>query len=192
MVLHDEQAAGVVTLDLFSATECKKIMKQIDRLAGWSEALIREGSEGDYYNVNRADVRSAQILNSGEVDWLYRDFEARIDSVIKPLLRQLWKLNLNNQSGTQLLKYEAAGHYQPHQDTGVDLEERYFSVVCYLNDDFEGGRTLFPPLEHAVMPVAGRAVVFPSRYLHGSEPVIAGRKLVLVSWIEGPVPVKWI
>jgi predicted 2-oxoglutarate/Fe(II)-dependent dioxygenase YbiX len=64
--------------------------------------------------------------------------------------------------------------------------------VCYLNDDFEGGRTLFPALDYAVTPEAGRAVLFPSTYLHGSEPVIKGRKFVLVSWIDGPVAVKWI
>ncbi|MEP6922385.1 MAG: 2OG-Fe(II) oxygenase [bacterium] len=192
MSTYEEQTRGVVSLRLFHPAECHEILDRVERLAGWSEALIRERSDGEYYNVNRAHVRSAQLLNSGDIDWLYRDFEARIDSVVKPLLRQFWKLNLTDQSGTQLLKYEAGGHYQPHQDTGVDLEQRYFSVVCYLNDDFEGGRTLFPTLEHAVIPVAGCAVVFPSTYLHGSEPVIAGKKLIIASWVEGPVPVKWI
>jgi predicted 2-oxoglutarate/Fe(II)-dependent dioxygenase YbiX len=61
-----------------------------------------------------------------------------------------------------------------------------------LNDDFTGGRTLFPTLNYATTPAAGQAIIFPSNYLHGSEPVSRGKKFVLVSWIDGPVPIKWI
>jgi predicted 2-oxoglutarate/Fe(II)-dependent dioxygenase YbiX len=192
MIDYEEQTRGVVSLRLFDPAECHEIVDKIERLDGWSEAGIREGLEGNYHNVTRADVRSAQILNSDQVVWLYRDFEERIDSLVKPLVQQVWNLNLNRYSGTQLLKYEIGGHYRPHQDTGVDLEGRYLSIVCYLNDDFEGGRTLFPPLHHAVVPKAGLAAIFPSTYLHGSEAVVSGKKFVLVSWIEGRVPVKWI
>jgi predicted 2-oxoglutarate/Fe(II)-dependent dioxygenase YbiX len=42
------------------------------------------------------------------------------------------------------------------------------------------------------MPQAGQAILFPSNYLHGSEPVISGKKFVIVSWIDGPVPIKWL
>ena len=193
MTSYKEETQGVVSLRLFDPAECREILGRVVQLEGWNAALIREGlADGDYGNVTKPDERSAHILNSVRADWLYREFEQKIFTLAKPLVQQLWKLDLNSCSGTQLLKYEAAGHYRPHRDTGVDLEQRYFSVVCYLNDDFEGGRTLFPALDYAVTPEAGRAVLFPSTYLHGSEPVIKGRKFVLVSWIDGPVPVKWI
>jgi len=193
MIQYKEERQGVVSLRLFEPGECRKLVEKIDHLEGWSAALIREATEDeDYNNVTRRDVRSANIMASAQVEWLYRAFEQKIDSLVKRLVQQLWKLDLSGQSGTQLLKYEPGDHYQPHRDTGVDLEERYFSIVCYLNDDFEGGRTLFPTIDHAVIPAAGVAVIFPSIYLHGSEPVINGRKLVLVSWIDGPVPIRWI
>ncbi|MGI8734177.1 MAG: prolyl hydroxylase family protein [Pyrinomonadaceae bacterium] len=193
MIPYRNETQGVVSLRLFDPAECREILGRIELLGGWTVALIRQGLEdGDYGNVTRPDERSAHILNSVHASWFYREFEQRMFKLVKPLVEQLWKLDLSSCSGTQLLKYEAAGHYRPHRDTGVDLEQRYFSVVCYLNDDFEGGRTLFPTLDYAVTPDAGRAVLFPSTYLHGSEPVIDGRKFVLVSWIDGPVPVKWI
>ncbi len=193
MIPYHEQTHGVVSLRLFEPADCRKILRRIEQLEGWTDALIREGLEdGDYGDVTRPDTRSAHILNTVDVGWLYRDFEQKIYSLVRPLVRQLWKLDLRDVSGTQLLKYETAGHYRPHRDTGIDLEQRYFSVVCYLNNDFEGGTTLFPTLDYAVTPDTGSALLFPSNYLHGSEPVIKGRKFVLVSWIEGPVPVKWI
>lgn len=193
MSSHKEESQGVVSLRLYKPSECDLIVDGIKKLDGWNAALIREAEEGGNYNiVARSDVRSASTINSPEVERLYDEFERKLDLLVKPLIRQLWKLDLTTHSGTHLLKYEAADHYQPHQDTGLGFDGRYFSIVCYLNDDFTGGRTLFPTLNYAVTPEAGKAILFPSNYLHGSEPVILGRKFVLVSWIDGPEPVKWI
>lgn len=193
MSAYREESHGVVSLRLYEPSECQIIVKGINELEGWNAALIREAQEsGDYNTVARSDVRSASTLNSPDVEGLYDQFEQKLDSLVKPLIRQLWKLELRNHSGTHLLKYEAADHYVPHRDTGLGFEGRYFSVVCYLNDDFTGGRTLFPTLNYAVTPEAGQAILFPSNYLHGSEPVVSGKKLVFVSWIEGPVPINWL
>ena len=187
------QARGVVSLRLFNPHECREIVGRLEQLGNWTEALIREpAEEKDYNDVVSPAARSASLPSSEHVAWLYSEFERRIDLQIKPVVKKLWQLDLNRQSDTQLLKYEIGGHYRPHRDTGADLEKRLFSVVCYLNDDFEGGRTLFPPLQYAVTPAAGLAILFPSTYLHGSEPVTQGRKFVLVSWLDGPVPIKWI
>ena len=187
------QTRGVVSLRLFDPHECREIVKRLEQLGNWTEALIREpAKEKDYNDVISPAARSASLPSSEQVAWIYSEFERRIDLQIKPVVKKLWQLDLNRQSDTQLLKYEIGGHYRPHRDTGADLEKRLFSVVCYLNDDFEGGRTLFPPLQYAVTPAAGLAILFPSTYLHGSEPVTQGRKFVLVSWLDGPVPIKWI
>ncbi len=193
MASNHVQTHGVVSLRLFEPQECQEILEKLAQLETWTAALIREASqEKDYSDVISPAARSASLPSSEQVAWLYSEFERRIDLLVKPLVQKIWQLNLTKQSDTQLLKYEVGGHYRPHRDTGADLEKRLFSVVCYLNDDFEGGRTLFPPLEYAVTPSAGLAVLFPSTYLHGSEPVTKGRKFVLVSWLDGPVPVKWI
>lgn len=192
MSSYREESQGVVSLRLYEPSECKKIVDGIKQLDGWNAALIRQGQEdGNYEIVARSDIRSASTLNSPDVQRLYDEFEQKLDSLVKPLIQQLWKLDLRNHSGTHLLKYEAADHYIPHRDTGLGFEGRYFSVVCYLNDDFTGGRTLFPTLNYAVTPEAGQAILFPSNYLHGSEAVISGQKFVFVSWIDGPVPMKW-
>lgn len=183
---------GVVSLRLYESCECRKIVDSINGLDGWDPALVRQGQEGANYDiVARSDIRSASTLNTADVERLYDEFEQKVDSLVKPLIQRLWKLDLRDHSGTHLLKYEAADHYIPHRDTGLGFEGRYFSVVCYLNDDFTGGRTLFPTLNYAVTPEAGQAILFPSNYLHGSEPVISGKKFVFVSWIDGPVPIRW-
>jgi hypothetical protein len=56
------------------------------------------------------------------------------------------------------------------------------TLVVYLNDGFEGGRTVFSPkadVAEAVTPVRGWGVCFPHDVRHEGELVRAGRKWVL-------------
>jgi predicted 2-oxoglutarate/Fe(II)-dependent dioxygenase YbiX len=93
--------------------------------------------------------------------------------------------------GTQIIRYRKGGRYVAHTDAGVDYAERYFSVVCYLNDDFTGGLTSFPSLEYSTRPQTGKAIIFPSRYFHCAEPVSSGEKFIFLTWVCGPIPITW-
>lgn len=86
----------------------------------------------------------------------------------------------------QVLKYDHAEHYNWHTDKATDKNvnevNRDISVVLYLTDDFEGGRTAFT--HRAFKPKAGQALIFPSVwcYPHRSEPITSGTKIVAVTW----------
>jgi len=188
MIQYREESHGVISVSIYSPAECKAIVERVKRLGDWVAAQVREANE----SVTQPDVRSTSILASDHVDALYRQFDAKINSTLKPLINQIWRINLTDHGGTQILRYGTADHYVPHQDTGPGFESRYFSVVCYLNDDFTGGRSSFPGFDHAATPETGKALVFLSDYLHCSEPIISGEKFVFVSWIRGPAPIKWI
>ena len=193
MIRYQEESPGVISVQLYDAAECSAIVGEIRNLPDWTAALVRDAQDAVNYEVlTRPDVRSARTLVSAEAVYVYRQFDARVDATLKPLVKQHWQLELPSHSGTHLLRYGPADHYVPHQDTGPGFEDRYFSIVCYLNDDFAGGHTSFPGLEFSATPEAGKAIVFPSNYLHCSEVVTRGEKFVLVSWINGPAPVNWI
>ena len=183
----------MISSQLYDLAECRAIVEAIKDLPQWTAALVRDARDAVNYEVlKRPDVRSARTLVSPEASDVYREFEARMDSILRPLIKEHWKIHLAGHSGTHLLRYGPADHYVPHQDTGPSFEHRYFSVVCYLNDDFAGGHTSFPGLDFVATPETGKAIVFPSNYLHCSEPIVSGEKFVLVSWINGPTPIKWI
>jgi predicted 2-oxoglutarate/Fe(II)-dependent dioxygenase YbiX len=193
MIHYREESQGVLSIRLYDLAECRAIVERTRDLTSWKAALVRDARDATNYEVlHRADVRSARTLHTAETDHVYREFEARMDATLKPLIKEHWKIELSGHSGTHLLRYGTADHYVPHHDTGPGFEDRYFSVVCYLNDDFTGGQTSFPGLNFVATPEPGKAIVFPSDYLHCSEPVISGEKFVLVSWINGPAPIKWI
>ena len=192
-IRYREESPGVISMQLYEAAECEQIVAELKTLEGWAAAQVRDAKDAEDYEVlTRRDVRSSSMLLTAEAEKFYRQFDARMDAKLKPLVKQHWRIDLTHHSGTQLVRYGAADHYVPHLDTGPGLEDRYLSVVCYLNDDFSGGQTSFPGLNYVATPQSGKAIVFPSNYLHCSEPVTSGEKFVLVSWINGPRPVSWI
>ena len=193
MTEYRKESAGPISICLHEPAECQRMVEHIRRLDGWVPAQVRDvTSDGRPQSLTEPEVRSTQILLSEQAEEIYRPFELALNTKVKPLVRQGWLINLADHFGTQILRYGPADHYAPHQDTGLGFESRYFSVVCYLNDDFLGGETSFPGLGCAFKPVTGKAIVFPSHYLHGSLPVIRGEKFVIVSWLCGPVSIKWI
>ena len=90
-----------------------------------------------------------------------------------------------------ILRYEQSQEYKWHIDQPLPLnllltpygcETRNWSIVLYLNDDFEGGETQV--LEDVYTPKKGTALVFPSswHYPHTALPVKQGIKYALVTW----------
>jgi Rps23 Pro-64 3,4-dihydroxylase Tpa1-like proline 4-hydroxylase len=193
MIKYAEEVHGVLAIPLLDSPACESFIDYARRLGRWENAEVQEQiTEGVYETVVMPDVRSAAILRSADEPEVFQQFDERMDSIIKPLIKQVWQVDLTEHSATQLIRYQPGGHYQGHPDAGGDLGYRYFSVVCYLNDDFEGGKTRFPSLNYSASPECGKAILFPAKYFHCAQPVVSGEKFVLVSWVVGPVPIKWI
>lgn len=193
MIDYAEESHHVFSVQLYTEEECRAVVGRVSGLGAWEVAQVRESTdEGGFDSFTRPEVRSTAILRCEEAAPLFAAFDEKMRVVVKPLVRQVWGADFAVHGGTQILRYSEGGHYVAHSDAGEDLQDRYFSVVCYLNDDFDGGQTSFPYLDYAARPRRGRAIIFPSRYLHRAEPVTRGRKYVVVSWLLGPRPVPWI
>jgi hypothetical protein len=85
--------------------------------------------------------------------------------------------------GFQILKYSPGDFYKEHIDGGMDLKRRY-STIMYLNDDYEGGETLFPRSDVSVKGEAGDVIYFPSAYTHPhiAQEIKSGTKYTAVIW----------
>lgn len=79
-----------------------------------------------------------------------------------------WALSYVN-SCMRVSCYEAGSHFAKHRDNGFVLTDdvrSIYTIVCYLNDDFTGGETIFyddKGMSHPVTPSRGQAVVFTVR-----------------------------
>ena len=190
---YEEVAPGVFTLRLYSPARCASILSRVRTLRGWSKAQVRlETRNGTHRVITNSSARSASILTSRTGMQICDNFERRVDRFVRPLIKKVWQIDLKEIIGTQLVRYPSGGYYLEHTDAGDDLAERYLSIVCYLNDNFQGGHTFFPSFQSSISPTSGKALIFPSRYLHRADPILSGEKYVLITWMCGPVAIRWI
>lgn len=95
-------------------------------------------------------------------------------------------------------RYSPGHHFKPHKDGLFVMTNDYrtiYTVVIYLNEDFEGGQTVFYETEpnqnvsdyeslslktmKEILPSIGKAVVFNHDTLHAAKEVLKGTKYIL-------------
>ena len=66
-----------------------------------------------------------------------------------------------------------------------DTPHRTYSAVLCLNEDYEGGHTIFPELNVEYPGVTSRLIVFPSgrSHLHGVTEVTSGSRYTFAMWM---------
>lgn len=193
---YEQEAPGIFSLQLFQPGRCHAILREVKRARSWHAARVSL-EDGNPDGVILLTTRSALILGSRAKPWFFADFEQKVRSLVSPLLLKLWGVDLTSCDGTQLIRYKPGGLYAPHKDSSeepseVSFASRYFTVLCYLNSSFEGGQTDFPGLDYTATPEAGKVIVFPSNYTHSAIPISDGEKFVLITWLCGPVSIRWI
>jgi predicted 2-oxoglutarate/Fe(II)-dependent dioxygenase YbiX len=191
--LCEPQTHGVFSTYLFSSVQCAQIVRQVQHVDAWDEARVNGGNEKTSDGSVLPNIRTALIADRARTNDLHDEFEQKVRRLIRRLVDRYWGIDLPRCDGTQLIRYKPGAHYIPHKDSDeLEFASRYFTVLCYLNEDFQGGCTYFPSLKYRVLPTSGKTVIFPSQFVHAAEPVTQGEKFVLLTWMSGPVPIRWI
>lgn len=110
----------------------------------------------------------------------------------------------NIQEKLQVVQYTKGGFFIPHYDAcNPDVDNckrmdgnngpRLYTMLIYLNDDFEGGETVFPKINKTVKPEKGKAVLFRNvdnngilikESFHGGLPIKSGEKWIANKWVR--------
>ena len=148
-------------------------------------------------------VRKTDIIWNNE-QWMYDTFWGYM---INANRQAGWNLEVDCAESFQLGRYEDGGHYDYHIDgdmmnTTTDMSKdnllygktRKISMVCWLNEDFEGGefefhKSVSKSEDRLIKPSKGTIVFFPSYYAHKVHPVTEGTRYSLVTWFNGQ-PIK--
>ena len=190
---HRAPPVGVnIYANLFSKTECKKMIRLADQQQRvWLTLKDEERSAEQGKVVQKRDPsRVTQAVDMMEhkdlvVGWMNRLITQRVEPVIKQEIEFF--------EAPQLLRYQSGGLYKSHADSEVfDSQtnqwvksfDRDVSLLIYLNDKYKGGGLHFNYLNYTYQPSAGDVVFFPSthRYVHESLPIERGVKYAIVSW----------
>lgn len=118
---------------------------------------------------------------------------SRINFISLELAFDIWKaieyfLKKNNpiknpvgiNESFRFYKYERGQEFKKHKDCSFirnKNERSSYSLLIYLNDDFEGGETVFNKI--SLVPKIGTAVFFPHTLEHSSNKLLDGLKYIL-------------
>ena len=150
------------------------------------------------YIKEKNDVSSDNLLGTVyELPIIDRDLIDYLDVELKPHLKNCLEdyFLFTNLVGANdyFLKHYAIMHHREgfnipfHYDSEYIYEKngdeniRNFSVLMYLNDDFNGGELLFPVQNESIKPEKGLIVIFPSSFMfpHTTIPSIGNDRIVL-------------
>ncbi len=158
--------------DFFSAAEC-------ERYIAWSED---QGYEEARVQIDGKQTMFKSIRNNSRLMFHDNELAATLWEKFKPFAFP--EFGNNEVSGLnemfRFYKYEPGQRFKKHIDGSYirnEEEASYFTLMIYLNDDFEGGETLIE--KHSIKPQKGMALAFYHGIRHSGEPIIEGTKYVL-------------
>ncbi len=186
------EVGGILRLQLYDPNSCAALLQHLRGLSDWGQAVVSVKFGDQFIRATKPKTRSASTVRLHPSSRESLDYEDRVAKLVCPAIAHVWGIDLTRQTGLHAVRYKPEDYYESHTDTGVNLLDRYFTVVCYLNDDFQGGQTSFPQFGYSVSPQCGMAIVFPATYVHRAERLDSGEKYVIVSWLNGQEPIKWI
>ncbi|OXM14765.1 2OG-Fe(II) oxygenase [Paenibacillus herberti] len=180
-ILAKYEAPLVVVLgNVLSDEECDELIKH-------SREQLQRSKVGGDHAVNPIRTSSGVFCEQNET-------VVRIEKRFS----QIMNIPIEHGDGLQVLMYTPGQEYQPHHDffaetSRASANNRISTLVMYLNDVEEGGKTTFPMLNISVIPNKGMAVYFEYFYnnqelndftLHAGTPVIKGEKWIATMWMR--------
>jgi len=161
---------------VMSAAECRDEIARIEQL-GPAAAPISTSAGF----VMRPDVRNNERVMFDDAPLAQRLF-SRIQGALPPVLCGMRAVGANERF--RCYRYSPGQQFAAHYDGAYvrnDLERSLLTLIVYLNDDFEGGRTAFLDFELEAIPKVGTALVFQHLLLHEGCLVRSGVKYAMRS-----------
>ncbi|MNV23162.1 Poxvirus C4/C10 protein [compost metagenome] len=158
--------------DFLSVQEC-------DDYILWSE---QQGYEEAKVQLDGGQVMMKNIRNNSRIVFPDHVLAEKIWNKVAPFVVR--KFGNSEAIGLNELfrfyRYESGQRFKKHKDGSYvrnETEASYFTLMLYLNDDFEGGETSFET--HVIRPEKGQVLIFEHGLKHAGEPIISGVKYVL-------------
>ncbi len=164
---------NIFTIDNFiTIEECDNFIIKSENI-GYELATVE---------TEKGHIVVEMVRNNNRV--IYMDFQLadRLWQILKPFAPT--KIGNSKAVGLNELfrfyKYQPGQEFKRHRDQSFirnEIEASYFTFMIYLNDNFEGGETIFNNL--TIQPKQGNALIFFHNLEHEGSSVKQGTKYVL-------------
>lgn len=160
--------------NFFSLEECKQWIEFSENL-GYEEAMVSLKSGAKMLKGIRNNER---LIYTDE--GLAQELWKRLEEFCPRKIDDFEAIGLNEQF--RFYKYKPEQRFKKHIDGSFErneFEKSMITFLIYLNEDFEGGKTVFK--DSTIIPKTGNALCFLHRQKHEGEMIEKGIKYVLRS-----------
>ena len=111
------------------------------------------------------------------------------DSLIRRVAKYFNIENLMQIEPLPLIRYDVGDYFNFHTDlTSGFKSQRISTMVMYLNDDFEGGHTIFHKSNMSIKPKRGSCLVYnyntEEPMIHRGDIITSGSKYILTAFVR--------
>jgi hypothetical protein len=177
----EEVAPSIFVTRAFESDEAAAIVAAAECATSWQDAGINANLDVD------RSIRDAEVLFESADPALIGRCRDYLFTATRPIAAAVAPKTVLAE--IQIVRYHAGGRYIEHRDTPeIGATPRALSLVCYLNNDFTGGETVFINPNITIPIVTGTVVAFSPVLLHRAEPIITGTKYIITAWYHVPPP----
>ncbi|HLP12280.1 MAG TPA: 2OG-Fe(II) oxygenase [Flavobacteriales bacterium] len=162
----------IVVEDFFSKERCAEYIRFSEQ-KGYEEAKV---SVGDEQRMMKGIRNNSRIMFTDEA--LARQIWEQIEPFVVKKYGNAQAIGLNEMF--RFYKYDPGQRFKRHRDGNYERNEHevsFFTLMIYLNEDFDGGETKFDSV--IVKPKAGTALIFEHSLKHEGASIEKGSKYVL-------------
>ena len=192
LLVRSDVPPGVLVIDNYlNAAECKVFTSYADRMSGRRlEVLDNEKSTHGKTVTRPSDSRITEYVS---IDGIAAQALPLFIDIYGTVLSSFYDVDFEWFERPQMLRYPPGGKYNQHADAEhldktknewIRAQDRDYSILVYLNEEYEGGELELTNFNFRVKPTTGMLLAFPSdhRYLHAALPTTSGIRYALVSW----------
>jgi hypothetical protein len=162
---HPESYSRISKWEDWTASNDKSLVYGKTKIINKKNLRVSTGSDP-------VDKKTLYVANS-----IMMAFEMCTDRYFSSYNLDKNKYNLNLDSVT-IKAWNQGQSMGPHFDGQDGNKDLAFSLVTYINDDYEGGEISFPNHNVTIKPKAGSLIMFPSQepYIHEVKPITSGTR----------------
>ena len=169
--------------NFISPDECKKFIDLSIENKGNEIPYGDESRGGDTFLTTVDWKNHGAVYYGGDVDTIVPSLDHEVISKVNNICK-----NFDSKSNLDyvgVVRWPIGTFMKPHVDDNNIHKPDVFAAMLYLNDDFEGGSTMFEKIE--VKPEKGKLVIFSnSQHLHYVSKVEEAERFVLSFWYSRP------
>lgn len=168
---------------------CNELIEEYGSSNYWQPTLTGGGHDPNARKCNVICISEPQIIQDQNAELRQELDSALFDTVHDAIqeyqsLHKEFELEIQEDTGYELLKYEVGDYYIQHSDSFKD-QPRALTVIISINDNYEGGEVALFNRELKYKLNAGDILIFPSNFMYPHEitPVTKGIRYSLITWV---------